>query len=135
MVADVAAAVRLYAPSFAFLPLLPRRSRVQPTDPPNHLLLWTKSSIAATSKCERPKNLTKPLWYTTNCRLKTSRSFQYAATSGKAGFEGAIHTLTDGRGATSRELAAAMLFYDEKSPGSALKIVEEMLGKFGRLES
>jgi len=131
MVADVAAAVRLYAPSFAFLPFAASAVARSTNRPAQSLIALDEVFDRCDVEMRKAEELDEA--FVAYDKLSTENIAQFPIMQrlqAKLVLKALFILSLDGRGATSRELAAAMLFYDEKSPGTALKIVEEMLGKF-----
>ncbi len=131
LVADVAAAVRLYAPSFAFLPFAAAAAIRAVGRPALSLILLDEVFDRAEQDLRSSEEL-----------QEVFAAYDELATNGVAQFpvmerlraKLILKTLfilsLDGRGATASELCAALLFYDEASPEVATNRVAEVLARF-----
>jgi uncharacterized protein YukE len=131
LVADVAPAVRLYAPSFAFLPFA-AASVARATNRPALSLIGLDEVFDRTEyelrKAEDLKEafvIYDSLATTAIAQIPIMQRLQ-----AKLVLKGLFILSLDGRGATARELGAGLLLYDEKSSDDSLKRVREMLLRF-----
>jgi hypothetical protein len=134
LVADVASAVRLYAPSFAFLPFASEAVERATNRPALSLVVLDEVFDRTEQELRKAEDLEKAL-----------SVYDHLATAGitqipimqrlqaKLLLKGLFILSLDGRGATARELGAAMLIYDEADAEAGVRRIEEMLARFGEL--
>ncbi|MFN2455308.1 MAG: hypothetical protein ABR577_13925 [Pyrinomonadaceae bacterium] len=131
LVAEIAAAVRLYAPTFAFLPFA-AASVARATNRPALSLIVLDEVFDRVEydlrKAEELQGIFKAydeLAATTIAQFPIMQRLQ-----AKLILKGLFILSMDGRGATARELGAAMLIYDEATPNVGIERIEAMLVRF-----
>ncbi|MGI9105482.1 MAG: hypothetical protein ACR2G4_04450 [Pyrinomonadaceae bacterium] len=134
LVADMAASVRLYAPTFAFLPFAAAAARNALNRPALSLILLDEIFDHYKEDLRKSEDLQEAF-----------RVYDELAANGVSRFPAmqrlqvrlVLNSLfilsLDGRGATARELCAALLFHDEHSLQAAIDRVEEMLQRLAEL--
>ena len=131
MVADVAPAVRLYAPTFAFLPFAASAAVRAVNRPALSLIGLDEVFDRVEYELRKSEDLAESMEVydslVTNA-LSTIPIMQRLRA--KLILKGLMILSLDGRGATSEELAAALLLYDEKSSEIAIESIREMLALF-----
>ena len=133
LVAEIAHAVRLYAPKFAFLPFAAEAVARATNRPALSLVLLDEVFDKTEQDLRRAED------------LKASFvAYDYLATHAvnslpvmqrlhaKLILKGLFIISLDGRGATARELGAAMLLYDQAQPEAVIKQIETTLALFAR---
>ncbi|MBC7911515.1 MAG: ATP-binding protein, partial [Pyrinomonadaceae bacterium] len=128
LVADVAPAVRLYAQTFAFLPFAATAVARATNRPALSLVGLDEVFDRAEYELRKAEDLKEAMAVYDS--LATSAITQIPIMQrlqAKLVLKGLLILSLDGRGATARELGAAMLLYDEKSPEAGINRVREML--------
>lgn len=131
IIADLAAAVRLYAPTFAFLPFAASAAGQALARPALSLVVLDEvfdrieEDLRATEEVKEALAAYDYLGRETIAQLPVMRRLQAKLT-----LKGLFVLSLDGRGATARELCAAMLFYDEGGTEASINHVEEILQRF-----
>lgn len=131
LVADVASAVRLYAPSFAFLPFSAEAVERATNRPALSLVVLdevfdrTEKELRKAEDLQKAFELYDQLATTGITQIPIMQRLQ-----AKLLLKGLFILSMDGRGATARELGAAMLIYDEADPEAGVRRIEEMLAHF-----
>jgi hypothetical protein len=131
LVADVAPAVRLYAPSFAFLPFAAASVSRATNRPALSLIGLDEVFDRAEYELRKTEELREA--FSVYDSLATNALAQIPIMQrlqAKLVLKGLFILSLDGRGATARELGAALLLYDEKSPEASTERVREMLKRF-----
>jgi hypothetical protein len=133
LVADIAHAVRLYAPRFAFLPFAAEAVARATNRPALSLVLLDEVFDKTEQELRRAEDL-----------KDSFVAYDHLATHGvgslpvmqrlqaKLILKGLFVISLDGRGATARELSAAMLLYDQVNPQAIINQIEETLALFAR---
>ncbi|HVG31829.1 MAG TPA: hypothetical protein VM911_02055 [Pyrinomonadaceae bacterium] len=133
LVADIAHAVRLYAPRFAFLPFAAEAVARATNRPALSLVLLDEVFDKTEQELRRAEDL-----------KDSFVAYDHLATHGvgalpvmqrlqaKLILKGLFVISLDGRGATARELSAAMLLYDQVNPQAIINQIEETLAFFAR---
>lgn len=131
LVADVAASVRLYAPTFAFLPFAATATERALARPALSLVVLDEvfdrieDELRAADEVKDALAAYDHLATQTIAQLPVMQRLQ-----AKLSLKGLFVLSLDGRGATARELGAAMLFYDENDRETAIARIEEILARF-----
>jgi hypothetical protein len=128
VVADVTPAVRLFAQNFAFLPFAAESGKKTLNRPAHSLIALDEIFDRAEPDLRKSADLTES--FAVYDDLATSAIGQIPVMQrlqAKLALKGLFILSLDGRGATAREVAAAMLTYDENEPDSAVFKTEEML--------
>ncbi|HEX8475093.1 MAG TPA: DUF6079 family protein [Pyrinomonadaceae bacterium] len=131
LVADVAAAVRLYAPRFAFLPFAAAAAARAVGRPALSLILLDEVFDRAEDDLRHSKDLHDA--FTVYDELATKSVAQFPVMQrleAKLVLKSLFILSLDGRGATASELCAALLFPDERATGAAVKRIDETLARF-----
>ncbi len=127
-VADVAAAVRLYAPSFAFLPFAATTAAQALNRPALSLVLLDEVFDHTEEELRRARALQDA--FTVYDELSTTGVAQFPALQ-RLQVRLVLKLLFilsfDGRGASARDLCAALLFHDEAAPLAGIQRIEAML--------
>jgi hypothetical protein len=133
LVADIAHAVRLYAPRFAFLPFAAEAVARATNRPALSLVLLDEVFDKTEQELRRAEDL-----------KDSFTAYDHLATHGvgslpvmqrlqaKLILKGLFVISLDGRGATARELSAAMLLYDQVNPQAIINQIDETLALFAR---
>jgi hypothetical protein len=131
LVADVAPSVRLYVPTFGFLPFA-AAAGARATNRPALSLVVLDEVFDRTEYDLRKSESLKDAFavYDTMATRAVSQFPMMQRLQAKLVLKGLFILSLDGRGATARELGAAMLIYDEKQPAAAVERIEEMLKRF-----
>lgn len=134
LVADVAPAVRLYAPTFAFLPFAATSAARAMNRPAMSLIALDEVFDRAEYELRKAEDLKEAIasydGLVTNAIAEIQLMQRLQA---RLILKGLFILSLDGRGSTARELSAATLFYDDKDPELALGRVKEMLVLFARV--
>lgn len=131
LVADVAPAVRLYVPTFGFLPFAAAAGARATNRPALSLVVLDEVFDRAEYDLRKAEDLKEA--FTAYDDLATRAVSQFPMMQrlqAKLILKGLFILSLDGRGATARELGAALLIYDEKQPALAVERVGEMLARF-----
>jgi hypothetical protein len=134
LVADVAAAVRLYAPTFAFLPFAATAALQALNRPALSLVLLDEVFDRTEEELRAGQDLQEA--FATYDELSTNGVAQFPAMQ-RLQVRLVLKLLfilsLDGRGASARDLCAALLFHDESAPQAAVLRIEAMLQKLASL--
>ena len=131
LVADVAPAVRLYAPSFAFLPFAAAASVRAINRPAPSLIALDEVFDRAEYDLRKAEELKDA--FATYDKLATETITQFPIMQrlqAKLVLKGLFILSLDGRGSQASELSAAMLIYDETQPAASIERIEGMLARF-----
>ena len=134
LVADTSASVRLYAPAFAFLPFAASAARNAVNRPALSLILLDEVFDHSEEALRRSDDLHEA--FRVYDELATKAVAQFPAMQRlqvRLVLKSLFVLSLDGRGATARDLCAALLFQDEHSQQAAIERVEEMLKRLGEL--
>jgi Family of unknown function (DUF6079) len=131
IIADVASSVRLYVPTFAFLPFAAAAGAHAVNRPALSLVVLDELF----DRTERGLRLAEPLKeslaaYDHLARHGVSQVPIMQRLQAKLVLKGLFVLSLDGLGATARELGAAMLLYDEQQPAAAIERIENVLSIF-----
>ncbi|HYE66391.1 MAG TPA: hypothetical protein VD966_12460, partial [Pyrinomonadaceae bacterium] len=130
IVVDVASAVRLYAPKFAFLPFAAAAGARATNRPAQSLIVLDEVFDRTEHDLRKAEDLKDA--FVAYDELATHAITQFPAMQrlqAKLVLKGLFILSLDGRGATARELGAAMLL-DDDSPNIAVERIEDMLARF-----
>lgn len=134
LVADVASAVRLYAPSFAFLPFAAEAVERATNRPALSLVVLDEVFDRTEHELRKAEDLEKAFSvYDDLAGAGITQIPIMQRLQAKLLLKGLFILSLDGRGATARELGAAMLIYDEADPNAGMRRIEEMLARFTEL--
>jgi hypothetical protein len=128
LVADTSASVRLYAPAFAFLPFAAAAARNAVNRPALSLILLDEVFDHSQDSLRRSDDLRDA--FRVYDELATQAVGQFPAMQRlqvRLVLKSLFVLSLDGRGATARDLCAALLFQDEHSQQAAIERVEETL--------
>lgn len=131
IVVDITPAVRLYAPKFAFLPFAAENAVKVMTRPAHSLLALDEVFDRVESELRKSVELEET--FAVYDQLASGAISQIPIMQrlqAKLVLKGLLLTSLDGRGATARELGAAMLIYDENLPLAAVDKIEEIIQLF-----
>jgi hypothetical protein len=131
LVADLAASIRLFAPSFALLPFAAAVFSRVTNRPAQSLVTLEEVFDRVEYELRKSDDLLEPL--KSYDRLSTEvveRIPVMQRLQARLALKGLFLLSLDGRGATAAELCAAMLLYDEENPGKAFPQVDELLEVF-----
>ncbi|HJR09279.1 MAG TPA: hypothetical protein VJ842_18615 [Pyrinomonadaceae bacterium] len=134
LVADTSASVRLYAPAFAFLPFAAAAARNAVNRPALSLILLDEVFDHSEDDLRRSEDLKDA--FRVYDELATRAVSQFPAMQRlhvRLVLKSLFVLSLDGRGATARDLCAALLFQDESSQQAAIERVEEMLKRLCEL--
>ncbi|MDT4896281.1 MAG: hypothetical protein QOH25_1358 [Acidobacteriota bacterium] len=133
LIADVASAVRLYVPTFAFLPFAAAAGAHAVNRPALSLVVLDELFDRTERGLRRAENLKDALLaYDHLARHGVSQVPVMQRLQAKLVLKGMFILSLDGRGATARELGAAMLLYDEQHPAAAIERIENVLSIFAQ---
>jgi hypothetical protein len=133
LIADVASAVRLYVPTFAFLPFAAAAGAHAVNRPALSLVVLDELFDRTERGLRRAANLKDSLAaYDHLARHGVSQVPVMQRLQAKLVLKGVFILSLDGRGATARELGAAMLLYDEQHPAAAIERIENVLSIFAQ---
>src|SRR5205085_1231901 len=134
LVADVSAAVRFYAPTFAFLPFTASATMQALNRPVLSLILIDEVFDRTEDELRRAKDLQEA--FAVYDELCTNGVAQFPALQ-RLQVRLVLKLLfilsLDGRGASARDLCAALLFHDEAAPQAAVQRIEAMLQQLSSL--
>jgi hypothetical protein len=131
LIADVASAVRLYVPTFAFLPFAAAAGAHAVNRPALSLVVLDELFDRTERDLRRAKNVREALTaYDHLAKHGVSKVPVMQRLQAKLILKGLFILSLDGRGATARELGAAMLLYDEQRPEAAIERIENVLSIF-----
>ncbi|HEX7999191.1 MAG TPA: hypothetical protein VF528_12445 [Pyrinomonadaceae bacterium] len=131
LVADVAPAVRLYVPTFGFLPFAAAAGARATNRPALSLVVLDEVFDRTEYDLRKAEDLKEA--FAAYDELATHAVGQFPMMQrlqAKLILKGLFILSLDGRGATARELGAALLIYDEKQPAVAVERIDEMLVRF-----
>ncbi|MDQ4122326.1 MAG: DUF6079 family protein [Acidobacteriota bacterium] len=131
IVAEVVPAVRLYAQNFAFLPFAAESGRMTLNRPAHSLIALDEIFDRAESELRKSEELSDN--FAVYDHLSNEAMPKIAVLQrlqAKLILKALFILSLDGRGASAREIASAMLITDENAPGATLSRVEEMLSVF-----
>ncbi len=134
LVADTSASVRLYAPAFAFLPFAAAAARNAINRPALSLILLDEVFDHSEEALRRSEDLREA--FRVYDELATKAVAQFPAMQRlqvRLVLKSLFVLSLDGRGATARDLCAALLFQDESSQQAAIDRVEETLKRLSQL--
>ncbi|MDQ1422399.1 MAG: hypothetical protein QOJ52_4361, partial [Acidimicrobiaceae bacterium] len=133
LIADVASAVRLYAPTFAFLPFAAAAGAHAVNRPALSLVVLDELFDRTERALRFAESLANPLAaYDHLVRHGVSQVPIMQRLQAKLVLKGLFILSLEGRGATARELGAAMLLYDEQQPAAAIERIENVLSIFAQ---
>lgn len=130
-VVDIASMVRLYAPSFSFLPFAAEAGSRALNRPAHSLIALDEVFDRAEHDLRKSEELTEA--FVNYDKLTTEAIGQIPIMQrlqAKLVLKGLFIFSLDGRGVTPQELSAAMLIYDENQPETAVQNVASMLERF-----
>lgn len=131
LVADVAPAVRLYAQSFAFLPFAANAGSRAVNRPAMSLVVLDDVFDRAEYDLRQAEELSEAFAaYDVLTNEAVAQIPVMQRLQAKLVLKGLFILSLDGRGATAREICAAMLLFDEGQPDAAIVRVAEMLQRF-----
>ncbi|HKS26323.1 MAG TPA: hypothetical protein VJS44_00825, partial [Pyrinomonadaceae bacterium] len=134
LIADVASAVRLYAPHFAFLPFAAQSVERATNRPALSLIVLDEVFDRTEEELRRAVDLEKA--FAVYDQLSSDIASQIPIMQrlhARLLLKGLFILSLDGRGATARELGAAMLIYDEGDAEAGISRIEELLARFAEL--
>ena len=134
LVADTSSSVRLYAPTFAFLPFAASAARNAVNRPALSLILLDEVFDHSEDDLRRSDDLRDA--FRVYDELATKAVAQFPAMQRlqvRLVLKSLFVLSLDGRGATARDLCAALLFQDEQSQEAAIERVEETLKRLSEL--
>jgi hypothetical protein len=134
LVADTAASVRLYAPAFAFLPFAAQAARNAVNRPALSLILLDEVFDHSERDLRRSDDLKDA--FRVYDELATTAIAQFPAMQRlqvRLVLKSLFILSLDGRGATARDLCAALLFQEEDSQQAAIERVGETLQRLSEL--
>lgn len=133
IIADVASSVRLYVPTFAFLPFAAAAGAHAANRPALSLVVLDELFDRTERGLRLAANLKDALnAYDHLARHGVSQVPIMQRLQAKLILKGLFVLSLDGRGATARELGAAMLLYDEQQPAAAIERIENVLNIFAQ---
>ena len=131
LIADVAPAVRLYAQTFAFLPFAASAGGRAINRPAMSLVVLDDVFDRAEYDLRKADELQEAFAVYDELADKAVAQIPIMQRlQAKLVLKGLFILSLDGRGASAREICAAMLLYDEGQPEAILGRVEEMLSRF-----
>ena len=133
LVADIAPAVRMYAPTFAFLPFAAAAGALAVNHPALSLIVLDVVFDRAQYELRKSADLYDAFIAYEHLEKEVITQFPVMQRlQAKLVLKGLFILSLDGRGTTARELSAAMLLYDERQPQAAIDRVEETLARFAQ---
>jgi hypothetical protein len=133
LIADVASAVRLYVPTFAFLPFAAAAGAHAVNRPALSLVVLDELFDRTERGLRRAENLKEALAaYDHLARHGVAQVPVMQRLQAKLVLKGLFILSLERRGATARELGAAMLLYDEQQPLAAIERIENVLNIFAQ---
>lgn len=131
LVADVAPSVRLYVPTFGFLPFAAAAGARATNRPALSLVVLDEVFDRAEYDLRKAEDLKDAFAAYDDLATRAVAQFpMMQRLQAKLILKGLFILSLDGRGATARELGAALLIYDEKQPTAAVERIDEMLARF-----
>ncbi len=135
LVAELAPSVRLYAPMFAFLPFAASAVARATNRPATSLVVLDDVFDRAEYDLRKADELQEVFKAYDFLASQTVAEFPIMQRlQAKLVLKGLFVLSLDGRGATAREIGAAMLIYDEAAPDAAVGRIEAMLARFAETE-
>ncbi|HEX8772407.1 MAG TPA: DUF6079 family protein [Pyrinomonadaceae bacterium] len=133
LVAEIAHAVRLYAPKFAFLPFAAEAVARAANRPALSLVLLDEVFDRTEYELRKADDLKDSFVAFDHLATHTVNSLPVMRRlQAKLILKGLFVISLDGRGTTARELGAAMLLYDKAQPEAVIKQIEETLALFAK---
>lgn len=133
LVADIAPAVRMYAPTFAFLPFAAAAGALAVNHPALSLIVLDVVFDRAQYELRKSADLYDAFIAYEHLEKEVITQFPVMQRlQARLVLKGLFILSLDGRGTTARELSAAMLLYDERQPQAALERIEETLARFAQ---
>jgi hypothetical protein len=131
LIAEVASAVRQYVPTFAFLPFASAAGAHAVNRPSLSLVVLDEVFDRTEKDLRRAEKLKDAITaYDHLAKHAVSQIPIMQRLQAKLLLKGLFILSLDGRGATARELGAAMLLYDEQQPAAAIERIANMLNTF-----
>lgn len=131
LVADLTPAVRLYAPTFAFLPFAAAAAEKALARRALSLVVLDEVFDRIEEELRADVNVRDAMTVYDELATQTVTQFPIMQRlQAKLILKGLFVLSLDGRGATARELSAAMLLYEDQDPEAAIKRIAEMLARF-----
>ena len=131
LIAEIASAVRLYVPNFAFLPFASAAGAHAVNRPALSLVVLDEVFDRTDRDLRRVEKLKDALAaYDHLAKHAVAQIPIMQRLQAKLLLKGLFILSLDGRGATARELGAAMLLYDEQKPADAIERIANMLKVF-----
>jgi hypothetical protein len=131
LIAEVASAVRQYVPTFAFLPFASAAGAHAVNRPSLSLVVLDEVFDRTEKDLRRAEKLKDAIAaYDHLAKHAVSQIPIMQRLQAKLLLKGLFILSLDGRGATARELGAAMLLYDEQQPAAAIERIANMLNTF-----
>lgn len=131
LIAEVASAVRLHVPTFAFLPFASAAGAHAVNRPALSLVVLDEVFDRTEKDLRRALKLSDALAaYDHLAQHAVAQIPIMQRLQAKLILKGLFILSLDGRGATARELGAAMLLYDEQNPVAAIERIANMLSVF-----
>ncbi|HEX8845204.1 MAG TPA: hypothetical protein VF791_11200 [Pyrinomonadaceae bacterium] len=131
LIAEIASGVRLYVPNFAFLPFA-SAAGAHAVNRPALSLVVLDEVFDRTEQVMRHSEKLKEAFTAFDYLAKhaITQIPVMQRLQARLVLKGLFILSLDGRGATARELGAAMLLYDEQNPGAAIERINSMLSLF-----
>ncbi|MDT4968111.1 MAG: hypothetical protein QOJ64_2848 [Acidobacteriota bacterium] len=131
LIAEVAASVRQYVPAFAFLPFASAAGAHAVNRPALSLVVLDEVFDRTERDLRKAETLVDALsTYDHLAKHAVAQIPIMQRLQAKLLLKGLFILSLDGRGATARELGAAMLLYDEQQPEAAIERIANMLATF-----
>ncbi len=133
LIADVASAVRLYVPSFAFLPFAAAAGAHAVSRPALSLVVLDELFDRTEKHLRHASRLANAFAAYDHLALRAvSHVPVMQRLQAKLILKGLFVLSLDGRGATAKELGAAMLLYDDQHPAAGIERIENVLSIFAQ---
>ncbi|HYG81931.1 MAG TPA: hypothetical protein VD861_16150, partial [Pyrinomonadaceae bacterium] len=133
LIADVASAVRLYVPSFAFLPFAAAAGAHAVSRPALSLVVLDELFDRTEKQLRRSPRLADAFAAYDHLALRAvSHVPVMQRLQAKLILKGLFVLSLDGRGATAKEMGAAMLLYDDQHPTAGIERIENVLSIFAQ---
>ena len=131
LVADVAPAVRLYAPTFAFLPFAAMTVARAANRPATSLIGLDEVFDRAEYELRKAEDLKEVMVVYDSLVMNAITKIPIMQRlQAKLVLKSLMILSLDGHGATAQDLVAALLLYDEESPDAGIECVRDMLSRF-----
>jgi hypothetical protein len=131
LIAEISSAVRQYVPTFAFLPFASAAGAHAVNRPSLSLVVLDEVFDRTEKDLRRAEKLKDALTaYDHLAKHAVAQIPIMQRLQAKLLLKGLFILSLDGRGATARELGAAMLLYDEQQPTAAIERIANMLDTF-----